>query len=187
MHAHEWGAATASPQKRRLPVADLRAAAEPPGRVQAECVGRGEGAQVVLEPGEVCAPDPLGPLLPQLAEDHSGAGQAVVGAGGQPDRGPAGVGRVRGPFDVAQPLEPVDRLAGGLLRDPEPAPQLRRGGTSGPIACSTNPCSGRTSGCPCRASSSCSSSTRSRNPSSSRRASSWPGISVDTIDNQVHH
>src|SRR5215471_17787680 len=111
----------------RLSSTVRRSSTEPLRHVEAEPAERDHRAQVSLECGQPLGAQLAGPLRAQVLEDRRRPGECVDAARGEPDQFAAGVAGVGGAFGIAKLLQPVDRLAGGLLGDAEQAAHLAGG------------------------------------------------------------
>lgn len=105
---------------------------EPARRVEAEGLRWDDRAQGRLHVAYGTGAQRTDPVGAQLVEQGRRPGQRVEAARGDADDLAAGVGGVVGAFGVAQGLQAVDGLAGRLLGDAEPPPDLARGRPAGP-------------------------------------------------------
>src|SRR5919108_6365232 len=97
---------------------------EPARDVEPERLTGHHGPQPRLHLGQPRVAQRSRPPGPDVFEDHRGQGQHLDAPRGEPGQLAPPVGVVVGAPDVAQFLEPVDRLARGLLGDAEPAARL---------------------------------------------------------------
>src|SRR6266480_1556411 len=109
-----------------------RSGTEPARDVEPELLARHHGPQPGFQIGQAAGPQRARPPGPDVLEDHRGQGQHLDAARGEAGQLAPPVGVVAGAVHVAELLEPVDRLARGLLGDAEPAPRLGGRGPAQP-------------------------------------------------------
>ena len=95
-----------------------------PGTSRRNAAARDHRAQVGLERGQPLWSQAAGPLRAQVVEDRRRPGQRVDAERGEPDQLAAAVPGVGGTLGVAELLQPVDGLPGGLFGDPQQAAHL---------------------------------------------------------------
>src|SRR6266581_4355247 len=105
---------------------------EPARDVEPELLTRRHGAQPGFQIGQAGRAQRARPPRADVLEDHRGQGQHLDAARGKAGQLAPPVGVVAGAVHVAEILEPVDRLARGLLGDAEPAPRLSGRGPAQP-------------------------------------------------------
>src|SRR6476469_3411725 len=124
----------ASPEPANVTVtpARVRLTTEPARDVEPELLTRHHGPQPVFQVGQAASAQRARPPGADVLEDHRGQGQHLAAERGKAGQLAPPVGVVAGAVHIAEFLEPVDRLARGLLGDAEPAARLGGRGPAQP-------------------------------------------------------
>src|SRR5689334_352240 len=128
----KWSPCRCEPANVTVTPAGVRLTTEPARDVEPELLARHHGTQPDFQVGQAASAQRARPPGADVLEDHRGQGQHLDAARGKAGQLAPSVGVVAGAVHVAELLEPVDRLARGLLGDAEPAARLGGRGPAQP-------------------------------------------------------